>query len=226
MATVDELAQMMNRVQGKQHSLNQEISRLTAENQQYRQAGSPGLAEIATAVGQSVQIAISNANPRPSERQSLVDIKGLGKPPKFKGESARVTDWLRKTTGFLIAAYGSAFRPVIEWVEDQDDIVTNDALEQQFGSLSYEPVDGVLDKNEQVHVALFAVTERESFDVVFWSIIRSRVTATFGPSLGYPAWRSRQVRGIGSPNRAAAALDEDIRTAALDALVPSELDGP
>ena len=85
MATVEELVQMMNTLQGQQHALNQEISRLTAENQQFRQAGSPGLAEIATAVGQAVQTAISNANPRSSERQSLVDIKGLGKPPTFKG---------------------------------------------------------------------------------------------------------------------------------------------
>ena len=55
MATVEELVQMMNTLQGQQHALNQEISRLTLENQQFRQAGSPGLAEIATAVGQAVQ---------------------------------------------------------------------------------------------------------------------------------------------------------------------------
>ena len=116
-------------------------SRLTAENQQFRQAASP-------AVGQAVQTAISNANPRSSERQSLVDIKGLEKPPTFKEESARFTEWLRKTTGFLMAAYGSAVRPVIEWVEDQDNIFTNEALDQQFGPLGAETVDDVL---ERVH---------------------------------------------------------------------------
>ena len=51
---------------------------------QFRQAGSPGLAEVATTVGLAVQTAISNANPRSSEGQRLVDIKGLGKPPTFK----------------------------------------------------------------------------------------------------------------------------------------------
>ena len=50
-------------------------------------------------------------HPRPNERQSVVDVKSLGKPPRFNGESARFTEWFRKTTGFLIAAYGSAFRP-------------------------------------------------------------------------------------------------------------------
>ena len=59
--------------------MNSEMSRLTAENQQFRNAGSPELAEIAAAVGQAVQTAISNANPRTNERQGLVDSKGLGK---------------------------------------------------------------------------------------------------------------------------------------------------
>ena len=72
MATVEELVQMMNTLQGQHHALNQEISSVTAENLQFKQAGSPRLAEIATTVGQ--------ANPRSKERQSLVDIKGLGKP--------------------------------------------------------------------------------------------------------------------------------------------------
>ena len=135
MATVEELVQMMNTLQGQQHALIEEISRLTAENQQFRQAGSPGLAEIATAVGQAVQTAVSDMHPRLSERRSVVDFNGLGKPPTFKGESSRVTEWLRKTMGLLIASYGSAFGPVIEWVEHQDFTTTNEALNQQFGPL-------------------------------------------------------------------------------------------
>ena len=62
MATVEELVLMMNMLEGQQHAFNQKISRLTAENQQFRQAGSPGVAEIATAVGRAVQTAISCAN--------------------------------------------------------------------------------------------------------------------------------------------------------------------
>ena len=132
-----ELVQMMNTLQGQHHALNQEIS--TAENQQFRLAGSPGLAEIATTVGQAVQAAIWNANPRPKERQSLVDIGGFGKPPMFKGECSKFTEWLRKTPGFLIAADGSAFWPVIEWVKDQDNVITNEALDRQIGPKGAEP---------------------------------------------------------------------------------------
>ena len=121
---------------------------------------------MATAVGQAVQTAFSDSNPGSSERQSLVDIKGLGKPPTFQGESSKFTEWLRKTTGFLIAAYGSAFRPVIEWVEDQVNVNTNEALDRQFGPRGTEPVEDVQEKSEQVHVALLALTESESFDIV------------------------------------------------------------
>ena len=61
---------------------------------------------------------------------------------------ASFTEWLRKTTGFLIATYGSAFLPVIEWVEDQDNVITNEALDGQFGPLGAEPVDDVLKKKK------------------------------------------------------------------------------
>ena len=81
-------------------------------------------------------------------------------------EGARFTEWLRKTTGFLIAAYGSAFRPVIESVDDQDNVITNDALEQQFGPLGDEPVGDILERANKVHVALLAFTENGSFDTV------------------------------------------------------------
>ena len=81
-----------------------------------------------------------------NERQSSVD-KGLGKPPTIKGESARFNEWLKKTTEFLIAAYGSAFRPVIEWAEDQDNVITNEALDRQLGPISAEPVEEVQEKS-------------------------------------------------------------------------------
>ena len=53
---------------------------------------------------------------------------------------------------FLIAAYGSAFRPLIDWVEDEENIITNEALHQQFGPLGAEPV----------HVALLALAEHDT----------------------------------------------------------------
>ena len=83
----------------------------------------------------------------------------------FKGECSKFTEWFRKTTGFLIAFCGSAFRPVIEWTEDQDNVMTNEAFCRQFGPIGAEPVEDVQEKSEQVHVALLVLTESESFDI-------------------------------------------------------------
>ena len=54
---------------------------------------------------------------------------------------------------------------MIEWVEDQDKVITNVALDTQFGPIG-APIEDVLDKSAQVHVALLALTESESFDSV------------------------------------------------------------
>ena len=64
---------------------------------------------------------MTHANTRMNERQSLFDIKGLGKPPMFKCDSVKFVEWLRKTTDLLIAAYGphrfrsSSMRPIRRW---------------------------------------------------------------------------------------------------------------
>ena len=56
-------------------------------------------------------------------------------------------------------------RPVTEWVEDQDNIITNEALDRQFALIGAEPVEDVQEKSKQVHVALLTLTESESFDI-------------------------------------------------------------
>ena len=55
---------------------------------------------------------------------------------------------------------------MIEWVEDQDNVITHEAFDRQFGPIVAEPVEDVQEKIEQVHVALLALTESESFDIV------------------------------------------------------------
>ena len=63
---------------------------------------------------------------------------------------------------FLIAACGSAFRPVIEWVEDQDNVITNEALDRLFGPIGAEPIENVQEMSEQVHIALLALKVQAS----------------------------------------------------------------
>ena len=51
--------------------------------------------------------------------------------------------------GVLIAAYGSAL-PVIEWVEDQGNVITNEALDRQFGPTGAEPVEDVQERTSGI----------------------------------------------------------------------------
>ena len=96
---------------------------MTAENQHFGTAGPPRLAEIATAEGP----AVSNANPRTNERQSLVDIKGLGIYPMFKGECTRFTE-AKEDHRVSDHCIRLNFSAVTDWVEEQDNVIRHDAL--------------------------------------------------------------------------------------------------
>ena len=48
----------------------------------------------------------------------------------------------------------------------EDQVITNEALDVQFAPTGPEPVEDVQEKSEQVHAALLALTECESFDIV------------------------------------------------------------
>ena len=260
MATLDDIARELLDMRSQQGAMAQEIQRLIAENQVLRQAVTgppPGVAEIANAVGQAVQMAMANATAaagQPAAPRSLIDVKGLGKPPIFKGDGPRFNEWLRKATGFVIAAFGSTFRPVIEWVEDQDSTITDKDVDDQFGDTGHEPVDHIAEKNSQLHVALMALTEGESFDIVLGAAPNGlealrRLVRRWDPLSG--GRRRALLRQILVPERcklqdlpaglekweelvrryekrraggSTAALDDDIKTAALEALVPGELE--
>ena len=139
MATIEELVQMMNTLQGQRHALYQVMSRLLAESQQFRNAGSPGLAETATAVGQAVRTAMADANTHSNLRQNLVDIKGLGKLQMFREESAKILrvaqeDHMVSDRCVPPQLFGQRLSG---WTIEKA-FVTNDALEQQHGSLNDE----------------------------------------------------------------------------------------
>ena len=242
-------------MQAQQATLIGEVARLSTENQVLRQEqAQPTRAEhLMEALGQAVT-ALQAVRTGATQSQSLVDLKGLGKPPVFKNESARFTEWLRKTSGFLVAAYGASFRQVLEWIEDQDGPVTREDLHAQFGELSSDPVQDLSEKDAQVHVALLSLTEGESFDVVMGAAPHGlealrRLVRRWDPLSG--GKRRALLRQILVPERARFAdlasalekweelvrryekrraggvtqvLDDDIKTAALEALVPAELE--
>ena len=101
--------------------------------------------------------------------------------------------WLRKTTVFFDWCLWLSF-PASD-VEDQDTVITSEACDRQFGPIGAEPVQGAQEKSEQVHVALLALTESESFDAVLGV---APCVETVGPSLASSDSRSIQT---GRPSR-------------------------
>ena len=97
---------------------------------------------------------------------------------------------------------------------------------RKTNSPSDQPVDGFLQRIEQVHSALSAVTERESCSgleevqrsVRRWDLLSGGMRrALLRQELVHRYEKSRA-------RATTATLDEDIKTAALEALVPSELE--
>ena len=96
-------------------------------------------------------------------------------------------------------------------------------------------------KSEQVHVALLALTESESFDYCSWSgtirsewrksaeLLSDKSWFQIGALQNLPAtlekWEElvRRYERSKSSGTTTAALDEDIKTASLEAFVPIEL---
>jgi len=132
MAGLEDLTQAVGVLREQQAALVQEAQRLAAENQVLRAAQPQSLDPLVQALGQAVQALTLAASSGSGGRQSLIDVKGLGKPPVFRNDAGRFVEWFRKTTGFLVAAYGAEFRAVLEWIEDQDQGIT---LEDLKGTL-------------------------------------------------------------------------------------------
>ena len=168
----EDLIAALEALKALQESQQEELRRLSAENIELRDAVQPSvqLAALTRELVNAVNVfATARQDMSSGDRRvkSLIDIKGLGKPTTFKNDEQRFIEWLRKTTGFASAAYGASFRGVLEWAEDQEQAITIEDLEVQFGAEGSEDyVDDIAEKDSQLHVALQALTEGESFDIV------------------------------------------------------------
>ncbi len=147
--------------------------------------------------------------------------------------------WFRKTAGFLVAAYGAGPRPVLEWIEDQDQNITMDDLKGHFRKDSEDTVSELEENDSQLHVALLSLTEGESFDIVFGAAPHGfealcRLIRRWDPSGGgrrrSSILRAREVEVLArryEKRRAGGTVQtmgDDIKTSKLEAFVPSELE--
>ena len=225
-----------------------ELLRLRQDSAQMQEGTVGGMARLVEALDRQGQRAQS---------RTLVDSRGLGKPPNFRGQDGEWPMWARKFENYVGAVHRGA-DTVLEWASERRAQITPQELEESFGALApdAERIGSLDEINSEVYVLLTQYMEGESFDIVmncpggagldaYHRLARRHDPATGGR-------RRNLLRAILQPGRSSLEglssalerweeqvqryerfrdeegvrhlLEVDIKLAALEALVPVELE--
>ena len=182
---------------------------------------------------------------------SLIDVKGLGRPKEFSAREEDFQKWSKKTEAFFAGVIMES-EMMLEWTAEQPKESTMTAIDLEFadgceqGQRSAKP-GGVV---QQMHTALMALVTNEANDIVAnsrknpveaWRRLQKRYDPTTGGrnrnllrtiiSLGrcsllelqgcIERWESYVSR---YEKKMKHKLDDEIKLAGLEALVPEELE--
>ncbi|CAK0809617.1 unnamed protein product, partial [Prorocentrum cordatum] len=100
-----------------------EMRRLESENQRLQQQVAGGLAAIPQAIERMGE-QIRGASSMGTAAHGLVDTKGIGKPTTMGDDQEKFGAWNRKMENYVIGVYGESFRPVLRWAAEAERPVT------------------------------------------------------------------------------------------------------
>ncbi|CAK0821340.1 unnamed protein product, partial [Prorocentrum cordatum] len=100
-----------------------EMRRLENENQRLQQQVAGGLAAIPQAIERMGE-QIRGASSMGPAAHGLVDTKGIGKPTTMGDDQEKFGAWNRKMENYVIGVYGESFRPVLRWAAEAERPVT------------------------------------------------------------------------------------------------------
>ena len=126
---------------------------------------------LAQTVGAAVLAAASPARTNPT----LVDTKGLGKPPLLKNTESEFVSWARRTENFVVSVHHGA-RGVLTWAVERESATVTEA---NTATEVVMPLDTLLMLADQLYTVLMTLVEGESFDILVGS----------GSGEGLEAWR-------------------------------------
>ena len=106
---------------------------------------------------------------------SLVDTKGLGKPPPLKNTESEFASWARRTENSVVSVYPGA-RYVLTWTVERDSATV---LEANAATEVVMPLDTLRLLADKLNTVLMTIVEGESFDILVGS----------GSGEGLEAWR-------------------------------------
>ena len=151
--------------------LQQQVAALEQQNAQQQEQLRQMMAELqrnAAAPAQAQQMILEALRARDAgPRSTLVDNKGIGKPPNFKGPpEGSFRKWSKKFVNFVAAGFRDS-RRIMEWAAESEARITPDLLRVTFGDLEvaeHFPEWEAL--NEQVYICLEQFCEDEADDIV------------------------------------------------------------
>ncbi|CAK0813925.1 unnamed protein product [Prorocentrum cordatum] len=111
-----------------------EMRRLENDNQRLQQQVAGGLAAIPQAIermGEQIRGATHAGGAAPG----LVDTKGIGKPTTLGDDQEKFGAWNRKMENYVIGVYGESFRPVLRWAAEAERPVTIEGAQEAHGGV-------------------------------------------------------------------------------------------
>ncbi|CAK0801268.1 unnamed protein product [Prorocentrum cordatum] len=228
-----------------------EMRRLENENQRLQQQVAGGLAAIPQAIermGEQIRGATNAGGAAPG----LVDTKGIGKPTTMGDDQEKFGAWNRKMENYVIGVYGESFRPVLRWAAEAERPVTIEGaqaahdgvpeLETKVNQLYAALISTTADGSESNDLVTGAP---DGNGLEAWRKLHRRWDPTTGPRkrlilrsiISPPKCNADElgsalekwIQQIGRYERrqgedGLAELPEDIKMAALEMLVPQDIE--
>ena len=105
------------------------MTRITQENQMLRAEASSvltSLPPLVEAVKDQTRALVAR------ERVSMIDVKGIGKPEKFKNEEGNFLEWARGIEDFVVNLEPT-LEAAMDWALEQETVVTSAMIDIEFG---------------------------------------------------------------------------------------------
>ena len=150
-----QLHQALQQVQQQQSQQQQQQS----QQQSLIQALSDLPQSLAQTVGSAVLAATARTNP------TLVDTKGLGKPPPLKNTESEFVSWARRTENFVVSVHPGA-RDALTWAVEKESATVAEA---NAATEVVIPPDSLRMLADQLYKVLMTLVEGESFDILVGS---------------------------------------------------------